>query len=181
MDTALWYMKETIMESIQEQLRNLSKVDTKELGEAIDMVKDLSEAIYYCTVTKAMEENNEKESERYYTRPPIYYRDMDYDNGKMYYDSRTPYEMPKDHYSGYKNPTSYPIELRDHKEGQSPLTRKTYMEHKIHGNDKAIQMQDLEKYMQELSQDIIEMIEDSSTEEKQMLQKKLSVLATKIV
>jgi hypothetical protein len=32
----------------------LSEVDTKELGEAIDMIKDLEEAIYYCTVTEAM-------------------------------------------------------------------------------------------------------------------------------
>ena len=30
----------------------IREVDTKELGEAIDMIKDLEEAIYYCTVTK---------------------------------------------------------------------------------------------------------------------------------
>jgi hypothetical protein len=37
-------------------VEDLSSVDTEELGEAIDMVKDLSEAIYYCTITKSMEE-----------------------------------------------------------------------------------------------------------------------------
>jgi hypothetical protein len=34
--------------------------------------------------------------------------------------------------------------------------------------------------MQELSQDVVEMIEDASLEEKQYLEKKISALATKI-
>jgi hypothetical protein len=34
--------------------------------------------------------------------------------------------------------------------------------------------------MQELSQDVVEMIEDATTEEKQYLEKKISALATKI-
>jgi hypothetical protein len=36
-------------------MTHLDSVDAKELGEAIDMIKDLSEAIYYCTITEAME------------------------------------------------------------------------------------------------------------------------------
>ena len=42
-------------------------------------------------------------------------------------------------------------------------------------------MHELEKYMQELTGDLMEMIEGASADEKQMLQKKLSMLATKIV
>ena len=76
---------------------------------------------------------------------------------------------------------SYPIELRDHKEGRSPLVRKTYMERKMHGGAKEAQMRELENYIQELTHDITEMIEGASLEEKQMLQKKISALATKIV
>ena len=45
------YMKETLMNCVQGQLGDLSSTDAKELGEAIDMIKDLSEAIYYCTIT----------------------------------------------------------------------------------------------------------------------------------
>ena len=41
-------------------------------------------------------------------------------------------------------------------------------------------MKELEKYVQELAQDMIEMIEGSSPEEKQYLSKKVSALATKI-
>ena len=46
--------------------------------------------------------------------------------------------------------------------------------------DKASQLRELEKYMQELSQDIVEMINDASPEEKQYLEKKISALATKV-
>ena len=74
----------------------------------------------------------------------------------------------------------YPIELRDSREGRSPLSRKQYMESKELHQDKAKQLRDLEKYMQELTSDIAEMIEDSTPEEKQLLQKKISSLATKI-
>lgn len=31
---------------------NLRHINTHELGEVIDMIKDLSEAIYYCSMTK---------------------------------------------------------------------------------------------------------------------------------
>ena len=54
-------MKETLMSCIENQLTHLDTVDTKELGEAIDMVKDLSEAIYYCTITNAMFERAEEQ------------------------------------------------------------------------------------------------------------------------
>ncbi|MBE5925600.1 MAG: hypothetical protein E7270_01215 [Lachnospiraceae bacterium] len=56
-------MKETLMMAVQGQLSNLSQTDTKELGCAIDMIKDLSEAIYYCTITKSMEEAEEEKEE----------------------------------------------------------------------------------------------------------------------
>mgnify|MGYP003301599559 CR=1 FL=1 len=51
----LKHMKETLTCLIENQMSHLDQVDTKELGEAIDMIKDLEEAIYYCTITEAME------------------------------------------------------------------------------------------------------------------------------
>ena len=51
-------MKTQLMSCIQSQMGDLSKTDTHELGEAIDMVKDLSEAIYYCTITESMEKSD---------------------------------------------------------------------------------------------------------------------------
>ena len=55
-----------------------------------------------------------------------------------------------------------------------------YMESKESKQDKTIQMRELEKYLQELAQDITEMIEDASAEERQYLSKKISALATKV-
>lgn len=49
------------------------------------------------------------------------------------------------------------------------MTRKMYMEHKDLHHDKSIKIQELDKYMHELTDDIMEMIEDSSPEEKQLL------------
>jgi replication-associated recombination protein RarA len=69
---------------------------------------------------------------------------------------------------------------RDDYSGRSPMSRKMYMEAKHMNKDKATQLRELEKYMQELSQDITEMIADASPEEKQYLEKKISALASKI-
>ena len=73
------------------------------------------------------------------------------------------------------------MDMRDPREGRSYMSRKTYMESKEMGRDKLGSIQDLEHYMSELSEDITEMIHNASPEEKQLLQKKLSMLAQKIV
>lgn len=96
-------IKSTLIAQIQSQMGKLDCVETEELGEVIDMVKDLEEAIYYCTITKAMDKKEEEETMEmkyrgnssnnntyYYTEkmiPPYYdyYRDMDRDYGRMYY------------------------------------------------------------------------------------------------
>lgn len=175
------YTKEALMNCVQGQLGDLSSVDTKELGEAIDMIKDLSEAIYYCTITESMEENKkEKEEEmRYY--PTSYYRDMDRPYGSMYYSDSNTRSYNDGNRQTPGESRNYPIEIRDYREGRSPMTRKNYMERKMHGGGKEAQMYELEKYTQELTHDIAEMMEGASPEEKQMMQKKLSVLTNSIV
>ena len=72
-------MKDKLIEVAYEEINhNLKNLNTCELGEVIDMVKDLSEAIYYCEVTKAMQhstipETKEKmtQYEMPHTTPPI--------------------------------------------------------------------------------------------------------------
>lgn len=41
--------------------KGIESIDAKELGEAIDVIKDLKEAMYYGSVVKAMEESEEEE------------------------------------------------------------------------------------------------------------------------
>ena len=47
-------LEEEMVSVLELQFENLGEVCTKELGEAIDIVKDLEEAIYYHTITEAM-------------------------------------------------------------------------------------------------------------------------------
>ena len=176
----LKWMKDSLICVVENQLCNLSEVDTEELGEAIDMIKDLEEAIYYCTVTEAMNNpSNEKmwemkksdphqESRMYYDYPMYYDDRRRHADGTFYADSGQSYDS-----NGETNGV-------DRAGGRSPHSRRMYMEAKSNGRDKATQLRELEKYMQELSQDITEMIADASPEEKQYLEKKITALASKI-
>ena len=178
----LHHMKETLMACVEAQMAHLDQVDTKELGEAIDMIKDLEEAIYYCTITKAMKEEDEEEKKiphqqqmynnggnggsNYYT--PMYYPPM-YNDGQTH---------AMNNWSN-DNMRMGQHQMRDHREGKSPMHRRMYMEGKQH-NDSQQQMKELEDYVHELTEDIMEMIEDASPEEKQLLRQKITTLSTKI-
>ena len=51
-------MKQQLVSCVQAQMGDLKSVNTHELGQVIDMIKDLSEAIYYCTITMSMEHSS---------------------------------------------------------------------------------------------------------------------------
>ena len=160
MHERLKHMRETLMCAVEVQLCDLGEVDTEELGEAIDMIKDLEEAIYYCTVTEAMTApKHEVEFE------------MPQHQERMYYEGHP----RKADDSWYESDT-----WRDGREGRSYNNRRMYMEAKEMNKDKASQLRELEKYMQELTNDITEMIVDASADEKSYLEKKITALATKI-
>lgn len=183
-------MKKQLMACAQSQIfGNMDKVDAKELGEVIDMIKDLEEAIYYCTVVEAMEEGK-KEEPRYYqdVRKGTGYvdRDMDRSYGRMYYGEPSTSSVPMhygepmymgDAYSKGMMDYDRVYGTRDRKEGRSGPYRKMYMETKeVHpGSEKS--MKELEKYMEELSHDITEMIKDATPAEKATLAKKMNTLS----
>lgn len=204
-------MKNTLMACVEGQLGNLQEVDTHELGEAIDMIKDLEEALYYCSITKAMEDSKKEEEmmksmgmmrmepqREYYTPMRLpYERDMDRDMGRMYYPHMPRYYTPSSGNTGGNNSgtsngmsgnsTSYyteremmPLEMRDEREGRSPMSRKMYMESKEMKKDNKTKVKELETYMQELGEDIVDMIKDTSPEEKAILEKRLTQLASKV-
>jgi hypothetical protein len=192
-------MKECLTCMVEEQIYgNIDKVDTKELGEAIDMIKDLAETIYYCTITEAME--GEEEDDRH---GKMYYAPREYYDPR--YGERCPYDIMYAQRGGKGAPNgggggrgtmytdhvrvNYPenIEhvyrdgvMRDPHEGKSGQRRKMYMEGQKMHYDKTKQMQELEAYMQELAQDMSEMIQEASPEEKQLLQQKIATLASKV-
>lgn len=184
---ALKTMKEQLMSCVQGQLGDISKVDAKQLGEAVDMIKDLAQAIYYCTITQSMEKSQEIKNSgqiniNYYTTPvqnrmhyPDWnYRDTERTNGYMYYPSNG-------NNSNMGNMNYYTEMQRDPREGRAALRRKMYMQGKEVNRDKNSQLKELEAYLQELSTDITEMIKDASPEERTTLHQKMSMLASKIV
>lgn len=195
-----------------EVCKGLENLDTKEMSEVADILKDLCEAEYYATITKAMEEaeygeeydiHGPMEGRRYYRGrardsmgrfksrrgydevmhydhmyPDEYYRDMDREHGRMYYTehghSMSRSEMHGEH-----------MGMRDHREGRSGMSRRSYMETKearpgSTSEDKQARTRELETYLSELSSDLTEMIAGSSAEEKAMLKSKMQTLLSKI-
>lgn len=241
MHKRLMAMKQNLASAIEAQLCNLGEVDCEELGQAIDMLKDLEEALYFCTITEAMNgegkgkgnveieyEGHKKNghsqmngndqmyyggSQMYMGGSPMMYANGNGNSGgnggnsgsgSSYYGGNQSYYGGDDGQSYYggseqmyyqgrdsqgrftsgrgssRSNYSEPMMMeRDEREGRSPMNRKMYMEAKG-SKDKATQLRELEKYMQELTSDMVEMIQDSSPEEKQYLEKKISALASKI-
>lgn len=212
-------MKECLASCIQTQLMDISSVDAHELGEVVDMLKDIEESMYYCARTKALEEEKEEReemkkklekmelerpSELYYFYSPCLHteRDMDREMGRMYYTERPArnsmgqftdgrgrtgnYDSLRDtsfagmDQRGEGREREVPFDFRDSREGRSPMSRRNYMESKEMHQGKDKKMKELEQYMKELSEDIVEMIQDASPEEKQMLEKKMTHLTSKI-
>ena len=166
-------MQECLISIVEGQVYgNIEKVDAKELGEAIDMIKDLSEAMYYYAITEAME-GDEKEEKRSSHHSTMYYeRNMPIHERATHDKERVMYPM----HEGRHHEEPMP---RDPHEGRSGQHRKMYMDGKG-VKDKSKQMQELEAYMNVLAQDMTEMINDASPEEKQLLQNKLMTLTSKI-
>lgn len=142
-------IKDTLINLVEQQMTNPQCVDTHEMGEVIDMIKDLAETCYYVSIVEAMEDKEDREESSRQT-DTMYYGigAMNDDNKKM---------------------------------GHSPMKRKSYIESKELHMDQAQQMRELEDYAQVLTSDLLEMIQDATPEEKQLLQRKIATLATKIV
>lgn len=227
------YICETLVGEVKHQISNgIEQVDTKEMSEVIDMIKDLSEAkekiikaCYYEQIMEAMEESEygedydedgpmerkfyrgqprSKTSGRYMRRgdgrrrgyeetmgyEEVYpLRDMDRETmGRMYYSGgNSSSGMSSGSSSGgsMASGSSRNYSERDMREGRSGQSRRSYMESKEmnKGNsaeEKQHKMKELDKYMKELSEDITEMISDSSPEEKSMLKSKMQTLMQKI-
>lgn len=181
-------IEECLISQVQAQCGDLKKVDAAEMGEVIDMIKDLEEAIYYCSITEAMEKSTE-EKEKYSHMNVNYYMEGDMGNGRRYYGSDTSsgshsgmggsrYYVPYMEYAPYMMRDE---RWRDERFGdKSGLSRRMYMEGKQYHKDDQQSMKELEHYIKDLGEDLTDMVKESSQEERQVLSGKLQQLATKI-
>ena len=84
----LKWIKDSLICCLEAQMERLDEVDAKEMGEVVDMVKDIEEAMYYHTVTKAME-GKEKMGDTYHnyydmSRPQEHSKSRDTREGKSH-------------------------------------------------------------------------------------------------
>lgn len=150
---------------------DVKDMNSKELYEIMDIIKDAyesmkyeAEACYYEKITEAMEKNGDSENKmymekyapettKYYTRP---YVNEPY-RARMYYTE--PYH--------------------DVRDGKSYNSRRMYMEAKESGNtDKEVA--EMRKYVQAMTDDIMEMIQDASPDAKAMLKQNITQLTNMI-
>ena len=188
--------------------KGTENVDTCEMGQVVDMIKDLNEAEYKAVIVKAMKKADEEEKEyknillrelkeeygedagrrfydhyryadgrfapkgrgtyrRGYEEPPYWhmtpemYRDMDKENGRMYYTE------PMYTESRYESAKRAYTESKELHKGNEP-------------QDKEAKMRELEKYMKEMSDDLLNLMKGMSQEEMNMAKSKLSVLVSKM-
>ena len=194
-------MIETLTEVAKCEIdKGIENVDTKEMGEVADIIKDLSEAMYYRTITVAMEDSEygvdydwegrkgyrgqmRDSKGRYMSRRRGYMpmmHDYDWDNMQMDRD------MDREHGKMYyTEPMTMHNDNQTHSESRYDRARRGYEESKaMHkGNtaeDKQHKMKELENYMKELSTDVTDMISDMSPEEKSLMKQKMQVLMQKI-
>ena len=194
-------MIETLTEVAKCEIdKGIENVDTKEMGEVADIIKDLSEAMYYRTITVAMEDSEygvdydwegrkgyrgqmRDSKGRYMSRRRGYMpmmHDYDWDNMQMDRD------MDREHGKMYyTEPMTMHNDNQPHTESRYDRARRGYEESKAMHKDnspesKQMKMKSLEDYTKELATDITDMVKDMSAEEKNMLRAKLNTLAQKV-
>ena len=189
--------------------KGTENVDTCEMGQVVDMIKDLNEAEYKAVIVKAMKKADEEKEE--YDKMLLRELKEEYgeDAGRRFYDNYRYSDgrfAPKGHGSyrrGYEEPPYYhmtPEMYRDMdrdthsrmyytetgmNESGYDRAKRTYTETKeMHrGNtpeDKKAKMQELERYAKSLTEDVVEMVSDMSDEEKNLLRTKMQILMQKI-
>ena len=187
--------------------KGTENVDTCEMGQVVDMIKDLNEAEYKALIVKAMKKADEEKEE--YDKMLLRELKEEYgeDAGRRFYDHYRYSDgrfAPKGHgtYRGYSEPYYHmtPEMYRDMdrdkhsrmyytetgmNESGYDRAKRTYTETKeMHrGNtpeDKKAKMQELERYAKSLTEDVVEMVSDMSDEEKNLLRTKMQILMQKI-
>lgn len=178
-------IKQCLVSSVQTQLGDLKKTDAKELGEVIDMIKDLEEAMYYCSIIEAMEKSQSEKKDSQAQNNIAYFMEPDRmmyrgENNGSNNNSSSNNNSTSRNYTPYMEYAPYMMRDEGWRNGRSDYSRRMYMEKKSNNSDDNTSMKELEHYIQDLGDDLTDMVKHSNQEEKQVLSTKLQQLATKI-
>lgn len=213
--------------------KGIEKINTKEMAEVAEMIKELSEAEYYAKISKAMDESeygvdydymgayDEHERKGYrgqprdsrgryisrrgrrmgYEEPMMMYdedweemermRDLDRGAGKMYYSgggssSGSSGGSSGSQSSGGMSSGSQGGQSSSSSGGGSRGYSESRYENAKRGYQESKEMKDgghmksLEEYSKELTEDVMDMVKNMDSGEKQMIRTKLQTLASKI-
>ncbi len=193
-------IKECLEKKIKSEFdKGVEHIDVTEMGMAIDMLKDLSEAWYHCTITEAMLEPENvygrdydergrkhytptRRRMRYYENAPTPYSENDFkfDGGAL-----TPEQYRDMDYASrgrmYFTPATDSMEMgkMDEKMGKSAMHRKKLVE-SMKSGDVATQIEHLEHYADALSEDFDELTDMLNDNERNMLKNRIQVIMQRI-
>ena len=203
-------MQECLTEkAVNELEKGVENVDTSEMGQVVDMIKDLAEAEYHSIISKAMKKADEEEEE--YDKELLKSLKAEYgeESGRRYYDhyryadGRFAPKGKGTYRRGYEEspymhiyPEAEHMRDMDRDYGKMYYTepmsessydraKRNYTETKeMHKNntpeDKEHKMKALDGYIKELGGDITQLIGDMTAEERNLMRTKLSTLVSKL-
>lgn len=129
-----------LIEAVECQMGDLCNVDAEELGEVIDMIKDIEEAKYYCAKREYLPTGD----------------------GIM------------------KDYQAMTAETHENVKEHAHESSKRHKDHKEKIHDPSKKIEELERYMQEITTDIVDMVKDATPEERQLLHNRIVALGAKI-
>lgn len=201
-------MIEKLAECAEKQFDNgIESVDTAEMGQVTDMLKDLAEAMYYRTLTEAMDDSDPEEImemfERYGDGGRRYYDHYHYSDGRfapkgrgtyrrgyegpywrmtpeMYKDMQEYRDMDRNTGRMYYTEPSMTMSESNYDRAKRNYTETKSLHRANTPQDKEAKMRGLEDYFKEISSDITGLLSDMTPEERNMLKSKISALATKL-
>ena len=192
-------MIEKLSECAKSEMESgIENVDTCEMGKVVDMMKDLSEAMYYRTLTKAMDESTSEETLEMFERygdGRRFYDKYRYADGRFAQKGRGTYRRGYDEPYYHMIPEIYrehePEYWRDmdRKDGKmyytEPITmesrydkaKRMYTETKAKHNsgsveDKQLTLKEGEKMLNVIIDELMEMVSDATPEMKNMIKTK---------
>lgn len=143
--------------------KGICNVNTDEMGKVVDMIKDISNALYHLEVYHNMKGDYHMTPEMYHEHNAEYYRDMDKEKGLRYYTEMD----PKSEYWGkagvdYKNLMEY---ISENQEG-TPEEKQMVRTH-------------VDKYMNASWEDLQKLIEHLDSEERTVIKAKMSTMLSR--
>lgn len=182
----------SVIASITQFDKDYKIVEAMEDAEAEDIVDMADERRYY----RGQPRTASGRFKRRGYSDDMYYpqRDMDRGYGRMYFDE----DMIPSEYRDASKRVASPYDgmffvsnmgrtghdgmgmQHDSRMGKSGMSRRTYMESKEMGKDKETKIKDLDKYLDELKEDMMEMVKGMTSDEKVMWQQRLSNMANNL-